>query len=417
MPARFRHTVTPMAPTGELSFEQQVLDAFQVLRGALIEVFAAAKVDASRPYPAARDLEVNKNLTWKASKIIRATGPNEAIQHLPGKAGMKLLLDALEAHGADHESVERTRHAVEAFDRVIEKHSGDKATLELMLDGLNNGTNENEQLEKSRKLAFQGNSGVWGMQVRARLTTFVMAPDAPGSTNFDNVLLTGFLGLKRLRMETPWTLLRLQSYRDDGTTKLSDSTALDRKAEELWGVPLLPAFSTPGLPRLEVRQEENELAIELPGGPVGKQGSADIFFGRMDRSFASMLASPPDVRGEFLTNYTLPIREAQFDVIVHEDLPPITDSSFRLFSRLDGPLPPPSQRRERMAMPIDIEVRDLGTGLPAMATPLYPRYTELIASTFADAGWDPRRFRTLRAHIQYPPLGTVGVFSFPLEER
>jgi len=407
-----------MAPTGELSFEMQVLDAFQVLRGALIEVFAAASVDASRPYPAARKLEVNKNLTWKASKIIRATGPNEAIRHLPGKAGMRLMLDALEARGASHESVERTRLAVDAFDRVIEKHSGDKATLELMLDGLNNGSNENEQLEKSRKLAFQGNSGVWGMQVRARLTTFVMAPESPGSPVFDNILLTGFLGLKRLRSETPWTLLRLTSYQDDGTLKDSkERAALDSKAEELWGVPLLPGFSTPGLPRLDVRRENNELAIELPGGPVGKQGTADIFFGRMDRGFASLLATPTDKRGEFLTHYMLPIREAQFDVIVHEDLPPITESSFRVFSRLDGPLPPPSKRREKMAMPFDIEVRDLGTGLHAMATPLYPRYTELIAQTFANTGWDPRRFRTLRAHIEYPPLGTVGVFSFPLEER
>ena len=407
-----------MPPTGELPFEQQVLAAFQVLRGALIEVFSAAGVDASRPYPAARQLEVNKNLTWKASKIIRATGPSEAIRHLPGKGGMRLLLEALEAHGASASTVGNTREAVDAFDRVIEQHSGDKATLELMLDGLNDGSNDAEQLEKSRHLAYQGNSGVWGMQVKARVTTFVMAPDAAGSPIFDNVLITGFLGLKRLRSETPWTLLRLRSYTDDGTAKDPRvQSALDTKAEELWGVPLLPAYSTPGLPRLEIRRENHELAVELPGGPVGKQGSADIFFGRVDRSFASMLATPTDKRGEFLTDYTLPIREAQFDVLVHEDLPPIPSATFKLFSRLDGELPPPSLRRDRMALPIHVEVRDLGFGLPAMATPLFPRYTEMIGQTFKDLDWDPSRFRTLRAHLEYPPLGTVGVFSFPLEER
>lgn len=407
-----------MAPASELSFEQQVLSAFQVLRGSLIEVFAAAGVDAGRPYPAARELEVNKNLTWKASKIIRATGPSEAIQHLPGKGGTRLLLEALAKHGAAPEFVEKTRAAVEAFDRVIEKHSGDKATLELMLDGLNDGSNDAEQLEKSRKLAYQGNSGVWGMQVKARLTTFVMAPDAPGSDIFDNLLLTGFLGLKRLRSETPWTILRLRSYQDDGSAKApAAQRSLDAKAEELWGVPLLPAYSSPGLPQLNVRHERHELAVELPGGPVGKQGSADIFFGRVDRSFASMLATPSDKRGEFLTDYTLPIREAQFDVLIHEDLPPIPGAKFQLFSRLDGPLPPPSVRRDRMALPIHVDVRDLGFGLPAMATPLYPRYTDMIGETFKSLGWDPRRFRTLRARIEYPPLGTVGCFSFPLEER
>jgi hypothetical protein len=407
-----------MAPTGDLSFEQQVLAAFQVLRGALIEVFAAANVDTSRPYPAARQLQINKNLTWKASKIIRATGPSEAIHHLPGKGGMRLLLEALESHGASATAIENTRRAVDAFDRVIEKHTGDKATLELMLDGLNDGTGDAEQLEKSRKLAYQGNSGVWGMQVRARLTTFVMAPDGPGSDIFDSILLTGFLGLKRLRSETPWTILRLRSYQDDGSAKPpANQVSLDPKAEELWGVPLLPAYSTPGLPRLNVRHEEHQLAVELPGGPVGMQGSADIFFGRVDRSFASMLATPTDKRGEYLTDYTLPIREAQFDVLIHEDLPPVPGARFQLFSRLDGQLPPPSKRRDRMALPIHVEVRDLGFGLPAMATPLYPRYTEMIGETFRTLGWDPSRFRTLRAHIEYPPLGTVGVFSFPLEER
>ena len=139
MPSPIRHTVVPMGSQSELSFERQVLDAFQVLRGSLIEVFASAGMDMSKPYPAARKLEVNKNLTWKASKIIRATGPQEAIRHLPGKAGMKLLLDALERHGADPEVVVRTRDAVMALDELIERHSGDKATLELMLVSMLDG--------------------------------------------------------------------------------------------------------------------------------------------------------------------------------------------------------------------------------------------------------------------------------------
>ncbi|MDF1798463.1 MAG: hypothetical protein P1V81_04755 [Planctomycetota bacterium] len=414
-----------MGTQSELSFERQVLDAFQILRGSLIEVFAAAELDMSKPYPAARKLEVNKNLTWKASKIIRATGPQDAIRHLPGKAGMKLLLDALERHGADASVVERTRAAVAELDTLIERHSGDKATLELMLDGMLDSDGDSEQLETSRKLAYRGNSGVWGMQVRARLTTFVMAPDKPGSDVFDNLLLTGFLGLRRLRPETPWTLLRLRAYQDDGTTiwKGSDqqgsagvpsTAALDPKAEELFGGPLLPAFSSPHLPPLETRQEADELVIELPGVPVGKQGSVDAFFGRIDRSFASMHATPTDTHGEFLTDYTLPVQESQFDMIVHRDLPRFDEASFRIFSRLDGRLPPPSVRREKMALPINVEVRELGMGLHAMATPLYPRYTELIKDSFGRLGWDPREFYTLRVKVEYPPMATTGVFSFPL---
>lgn len=409
-----------MGPQSELSFERQVLDAFQVLRGSLIEVFASAGLDMSKPYPAARQLEVNKNLTWKASKIIRATGPQEAIRHLPGKAGMKLLLDALERHGAETEVVGRTREAVTALDALIERHSGDKATLELMLDSMLDGDGESEQLETSRKLAYRGNSGVWGMQVRARLTTFVMAPGADGGELFDNLLLTGFLGLRRLRPETPWTLLRLRSYQDDGQeiTKLdTKSSALDPHAEETWGAPLFAGFTSPHLPPLEVRNEGDEMLIELPGLPVGKQGAVDAWFGRVDRSFASMYATSTDSYGEFLTDYTLPIQEAQFDVVIHRDLPRFDEAGFQVFSRLDGRLPAPSKRRDKLALPIKTDVRELGPGLHAMATPLYPRYTELIKDAFGRLGWDPSEFYTLRGVVEYPPMATTGVFSFPLVAR
>jgi hypothetical protein len=333
---------------------------------------------------------------------------------------MKLLLEALAGHGAEPEVVERTRAAVTQLDRLIERHSGDKATLELMLDGMFDQDGDSEQLETSRKLAFRGNSGVWGMQVRARLTTFVLAPDGPGSDVFDNLLLTGFLGLRRLRPETPWTLLRLRSYLDDGTTidKASlPSQALDSRAQEVWGAPLLAGFSSPHLPPLETRNEEGELVIELPGVPVGKQGSVDAFFGRVDRSFASLRATGTDRQGEFLTDYTLPVQEAQFDLIFHRDLPRIREANFQVYSRLEGRLAAPSVRREKMVLPINTEVRELGMGLHAMATPLYPRYTELIKDSFARVGWDPADFYTLRAKVEYPPMATTGVFSFPLVPR
>ena len=408
-----------MGSQSELSFERQVLDAFQVLRGSLIEVFAAAGMDMSKPYPAARKLEVNKNLTWKASKIIRATGPQEAIRHLPGKAGMKLLLDALERHGADAEVVERTRAAVAALDELIERHSGDKATLELMLDSMLDRDGESEQLETSRKLAYRGNSGVWGIQARARLTTFAMAPPADGGELFDNLLLTGFLSLRRLRPETPWTLLRLRSYTDAGETieTPNSSAPLDPEAEEAWGVPLVAGFSSPHMPPLETRAEDDELLIDMPGTPVGKQGSIDAWFGRIDRSFASMYATEQDTHGEFLTDYTLPIQEAQFDVVIHRDLPRFDEAGFQVYSRLEGRLDAPSRRRAEQALPIKTEVRELGPGLHAMATPLYPRYTELIQDSFSRLGWDPREFITLRAKVEYPPMATTGVFSFPLVQR
>ena len=78
----------------ERPFEDDLELTFQGLRQSLIELFGSIGVDDVKPYPVAQQLGVNKNLTWKASRIIQATDPWAAIRYLPGPTGMKTLLDA-----------------------------------------------------------------------------------------------------------------------------------------------------------------------------------------------------------------------------------------------------------------------------------------------------------------------------------
>ncbi|MFT5830656.1 MAG: hypothetical protein ACI9D0_001242 [Bacteroidia bacterium] len=410
-----------MTGKSDLIFEQQIHDAFESLRAALVDLFASVHVDKLKPYPLARLLDINKNLTWKVSKIIRAERPSEALRHIPGNAGIKLLLDAFSSHGADTDTVERSRAAFEALDNLIEHHTGDRDTLEVMLDELASGESDGASLVPTRKLAFRGNSGIWGMQTRARLTTFVLAPSknaAPGSAVFDSIIITGLIGLQRLRPQTPWTLLRLRSYSDDGTLRETqgNTESLDPESFTESGIPLLNKFCTPGMQDLAIHTEGSEIVVELPVGPVGKQGNRDVFFGRIDREFASLKASPTDRAGEFLTDFMLPIERSQFDVLVHKDLPGLENCTFKLFGRLYGRIAPPNGRRDDSALPIPIEVQDLGLGHEAMATDIYPRYSELIKETFLGAQLDPNDFRVLRASVEYPPMGTTGVFSFPLRD-
>ena len=56
--------------------------AVQQIRGTFTELFVALRIDPATPREAARRLGVNKNLTWKVSKIIGAT--NAATLVRPG---------------------------------------------------------------------------------------------------------------------------------------------------------------------------------------------------------------------------------------------------------------------------------------------------------------------------------------------
>lgn len=403
-----------MSTETQPSFETQVFAGLHELQQALLGVFASANVDSARAFPAARKLQVNKNLTWKASKIIRAQTPSEALNHLPGKAGVKLLLDALASAGASAEAVARAASAITEFDRVIEAHASDKETLELMLDSLNAGPSEQDNLEKSRRLAFLGNSGIWGIQAQTRLITHLLSPNEADAGAFDLTLLLGFLELKRLRAAAPWILMRTSSYRDDGSRRQRKNVPLSPAPGEPEGSPILAEFSTPGMPPCTARDSGAGLVLDLPQGPAGNQGSFDILTGHTDFGYANMYADGDNKIGQFLAGFHTPIRHAQFDVLIHKDLPQFDQVHFELFSRDRQSAGPPPSGSERFVIPIKTEIERLGLGLAALASERWPRYQELVALAATKRDTSPEDYEAYRVRIDYPPMGTKACFWFPL---
>lgn len=399
-----------MSAPAQPSFEAQVLSAFRELKSSLTEIFESAKIDVSRAFPAARQLKVNKNLTWKASKIIRADSPSEAIDHLPGKTGVKLLLDALAEAGASAEAVGRTSEAIAEFDRVIEQHASDRETLELMLDGLSGDSSE--PLEKSRRLAFLGNSGIWGVQAQARLVSYFMTPNASAAGAFDLTTVMGFTEVRRLRTDVPWTLMRLRSFADDGASRdYRGGKPLFPHAE---GLPVVPGFTSDAPLSFSTRQTGTSLAIDLTSGPTGNQGAIDVWVAQTDTNYASMYASGRDTHGRFLLEFATPVREVQLDLLVHKDLPAFQDHDVEFFAR--SPLfrenvPEPENRT---SVPIRPQVTPLGSNPALLGTSSYARYVELLGASASQLGHALDDFSIYRMRIDYPPVGTTAVFRFPL---
>ena len=404
-----------MPSTNNQTFEEQVLAAFRELRTALVEVFESAQVDVNRAFPAARELQVNKNLTWKASKIIRATSPLEAIDYLPGKAGMKLLLTALANHGAPPPAIERTELAVDEFDRVIEAHASHRETLELMLDGLTEGDSVSDNLEKSRRLAFLGNSGIWGIQAEARLITYILTPGDGGKGSFDLAFLVGFVQLKRLRIDAPWTIAHSRSFGADGSVRVDKRRMpIFPTSSDFKDAPIIAEHTTPGTPIMVVSEQNGSLRIELPEGPAGNQGAINIYLGYISRNYANLFADEQNVIGRLIHETNCPIRTGLVDVLVHEDLPQVGPFEYQLFRRRDHDDRLVPTTDARIALPIQTRPVALDQGSAALETPCYERYSELIRQVAEHLGTDAGKFRGHRIQIDYPPMGTTGLFSFPL---
>ncbi len=81
-------------------FEDHVKTVISRVRSSFAELLASVGADPAHPQEVARQLNLNKNLTWKISRIIRASDPAGAVPHIPGKAGMTILLDSFKKAGA-----------------------------------------------------------------------------------------------------------------------------------------------------------------------------------------------------------------------------------------------------------------------------------------------------------------------------
>ena len=96
------------------------------LRTSLLELAASAKADPTKPQKLSRDLRLNRGLAWKMARIVQGKERGDFIHHVPGSAGIEILLDTMRRGGASPEATDRARAAFEEFHRVMVLHAGDQ---------------------------------------------------------------------------------------------------------------------------------------------------------------------------------------------------------------------------------------------------------------------------------------------------
>jgi hypothetical protein len=396
-----------------LPFEEHLTAAFARLRDAIRGVLVALDVDQATPPEVARRLKLSRNLTWKVSKVLATSDLHEALQHLPGDAGLDLFLNAAQGGGAPADTIRSVRDACRELDRVVEVHVGDRGTLDLYLDGMAGG--DNARLEQSRKLAFRGNSGIWGLQAKSRVTAAFMAPSLNDPDALDLAMVGGICGLRRLRPDVRWPLFRVQTYDQTG----------EPQAFQPVGEAIDPAFSAPNMPQLigdycsttdppiRAVRDARGWVYELMEGRVGNTGAFTCFFGSIYRNSAPRYATPEDQTGEFASHITLPFEVLQFDAFVHRDLEFATNLEVATVGQFDGASPVEGA----MQAPIADRIRELSGHPPLVSTPLVDGYDRLVERVVEGMGRNARDFRAFRLTVAYPPMHAMVKLRFPLPTK
>src|SRR5262249_14391982 len=156
-----------------------------------VELYDSIGADPGKPQDVSRALRVNKTLAWNVARLLQAEDSLAAVSHVPGASSLEKVIQAGARNGADAETVAKAREAVADFRGMISAHAGDRPTLDLIIDG---ARSTKSPLELSRKLAFRGNSGLYGVQARTHFQCNFIAPNWEDPSKLDMVAVRALVG-------------------------------------------------------------------------------------------------------------------------------------------------------------------------------------------------------------------------------
>lgn len=409
-----RRSQTPGAarprPLPPLAAVDRSLTNLRTAMGALL-AHAPAEVRMRRAADLERWLEIKTKLAWQVWNVVHAENPLAAWQHLPGPAGIEIVLRAAASRGVPAKSLASVRAAFAALDQITQEHADSRESLATMLSHTGGDAAERVD-EEFRELAYRGASAIWGVQARVQVTISIMHPGR-SEDRVDVVSLRGLVDLRRLRPNIPWVVSRI------GTT-IPKKDHGDRYAEPLAGVkpglpPLLAEFcSAPkGAFRL-LPVSETRADIELLPGPIGKTGAVTVFAGEVYRNLDRYRCQRQPL-GQIAPVVFTPTELYLHDVFVHPGAEPLLP--FRVKTYGDPRGEGFENLVERNRIPVAAQLRDCGTGPSAAHLATVPRYVELIESIHNRLGWDVANARLHRLLIRYPVVPSVVLLEFDLPER
>jgi hypothetical protein len=92
------------------------------------------------------------------------------------------------------------------------------------------------------------------------------------------------------------------------------------------------------------------------------------------------------------------------DVLFHRSLKPAKDPEVLVYGFPHGEPAALAEHGESNLLPMPAELLELAGSPPAVATPLVPRYTQLVSSIYSRMGWEPSEFVGMRVQMQFPPM-------------
>jgi hypothetical protein len=398
-------------------FEADISGAMARVREALATVLDVLPGTVARPHEVSKALGIDKKLGWQIARIVQEHDPFAAARHVPGAGAARTFLRAARKRGVPTGVLDDVAERLAELEQMVQRHAGDRGSFEMMLPAY--AAQDRTTLDVAhKKLAFQGNSYLLGVQARTHLVAlFLNVSDDPGL--IDAVGVHGLVRLRRLRHTVPVIISRTRHSDDDGRARSGPvSESLDPQTQSEHGAALIPQFCSDPVPRVREHLSadgyvHNELLLEH----VGDTAAKTYFGGLISRRAFPRYRDQHNHLGGSHASVRTPAEALVMDLIIREDAFGPIQPEVRTYAdhAADPAVPGPGRERDRLDVVENIE--ELGRDVGALRCPDVPRYVELGRFVFDRMGWDASGFRVFRARIEYPVLPSSVVIQFNLPER
>jgi hypothetical protein len=262
-----------------------------------------------------------------------------------------------------------------------------------------------------RRAAFRSMSFLAGVQARAQVQTFIMAPSADG-TSVDGVSVHGFVDLTRVRPDAPVVIGAARATDQEGRpVTVRGEEPVDGPLAEGELMPLLKEFCSVPLPRFRRNPgERGFVENELVEGPVGRTGAITFMTGIMVREMGAL--DEPTM--ELGVRVRTPTAVLLMDVLVKRGMLPDRDGRVGVYSDLFGHALMRGENRERYRLASTHSMERLGRGTGAAHSADVPRYSRMLEHVLGRVGWNGDDFEVHRARIEFPFARTSVLVEFDM---
>ena len=397
-----RPRATPTTENEDNGFSDAAAIRLRAAQAALIDVLASAGVGGARPVELGRQLRLDKTLAWRIARFVEEADPLRAARHIPGDAGVEIVLRAATLQGVDADRVEAVRVADRQLREFVRQHAGDRRSFEAMLL---RGRHDPRVESDERRELFRAGSVVWGVRAQAQVLALVLRPSATTDGMLDVLQVGGLVGLERLRADLPWIVRRFRvsddAERDSQSIRRSP---LDAASVTPAGMPLIPRFCSTPLPELRRFQGSDGYAYdELVPGAVGREGLVRCVSGERYEAAVPFRWSEQNTHARYRLIVRTPVRHVLFDLYLHESLKHWSEATMRIDGLLEDR--PRTEMSAGAGTPILAPTGAVRLGTPPrVQSPRYADHGNLVRWAIDHARWGSLdRFRGYRAEFEYPP--------------